>query len=148
MKVHELNWRKWLKKKANRLWRWNWSKWNTCWRGYKWQKSRTWSSVSAFFEWWQTPIVQRLPKMRGFKRYFKLKKNYKPINLWVLDLDERIKDIVNKDILIWLWYIKKWDIVKVLWNWDLKKNITFEWIDKFSKTAIKKIEDANWKIVE
>lgn len=35
-------------------------------------------------------------------------------------------------------YQKESDLVKVLWNWDFSKEISFIWLDKFSKTAIEK----------
>lgn len=41
-------------------------------KGLKGQKARSGFSQKAYFEGGQTPLFMRLPKRRGFKRYFKL----------------------------------------------------------------------------
>jgi|BioPla2DNA2_1021312.scaffolds.fasta_scaffold03496_21 large subunit ribosomal protein L15 len=149
MRLHEIKRSSGLKDKANRIWRWNASKWNYSGRGLKWQKARSGGSVPIFFEGGQTSIVQQMPKARWFKRYYKLVDKYSVINLWRLQKDERIKDKMelNKFKLKELWYIKKEsDLVKVLWNWDFSKEISFIWLDKFSKTAIEKIGKTKSKI--
>ncbi len=143
MRLHEIKRSTWLKDKANRLWRWNASKGNYCGKWHKWQKARSGGSVPNFFEWWQTPMVQRMPKMKWFKRYYKLVDKYFIVNLWNLQKDERIKEEMelNKFKLKELWYIKKEsDLVKILGNWDFSKKLIFIWIEKFSKTAFKKLE--------
>ena len=148
MRLHEIKKSTGLKNKAKRIWRWNASKWNYSGKGHKWQKARSGWGVSPFFEWWQTSIVQQMPKMRGFKRHFKLVDNYNVFNLWNIEKDERINNNmeINKFKLKELGYIKKEsDLIKILWNWDLSKNITFIGIDKFSKTAIEKIEKSGSK---
>ena len=38
------------------------------------------------------------------------------------------------------------DLVKVLWNWDFSKKLTFTWLEKYSKSALNKIEKAGAKI--
>jgi ribosomal protein L15 len=46
-----------------------------------------------------------------------------------------------------LWYIKKEsELVKILWTWDFSKKLTFTELEKYSKTAITKIEKAGAKI--
>lgn len=149
MGLYELKRSSGLKDKSNRLWRWNASKWNYSGKWHKWQKARSGVSISPFFEWWQTSIVQQMPKMKWFKRHYKLVDNYSVINLWNIQKDERVKNDMelNKFKLKELWYIKKEsDLVKVLWNWDFSKNLSFIGIDKFSKTAIEKIEKSWSKI--
>ncbi len=149
MRIHELKRSTWLKDKANRIWRGNASKWTYSGKWHKWQKARSGGSISPFFEWWQTPIVQRMPKMRWFKRHDKLVSNYSVINLWNLQKDERISDKMelNKFKLKELWYLKKEsDLVKILWNGDFSKNLIFVGMDKFSKTAMEKIEKSWSKI--
>lgn len=149
MRLHEIKKSTGLKDKANRLWRWNATKWNYSGKWHKWQKARSGWSVSPFFEWWQTSIVQRMPKMKWFKRHFKLVENYSVINLWNIEKDERIsKDMeITKFKLKELGYIKKEsDLVKILGNWDFSKNIIFVNMDKFSKTAVEKIEKTWSKI--
>ncbi len=149
MRLHEIKRSSWLKDKANRIWRWNASKWNYSGKGHKWQKARSGWSISPFFEGWQTSIVQKMPKMKWFKRHYKLVQNYSVVNLWALQKDERIvnKIELNKFKLKELWYIKKEsDLVKILWNWDFSKEIVFVGIDKVSKSAMDKIEKSGSKL--
>lgn len=149
MKLCELKRSTWLKDKANRIGRWNSSKWTYSGRGQKWQKARSWHSAKPFFEGWQTSIVMRMPKARWFKRHDKFVDSYSIINLSTLEKDERIaKDMeINKFKLKELGYIKKEsDLVKVLWNWDFSKKLTFTWLEKYSKSALNKIEKAGAKI--
>ena len=151
MLLHELTKSTGRKKPGKRLGRWDSSgAWNYSGRGIKWQGARSWWGVPAWFEWWQTPLHMRLPKLRGFKRYFKLLKHYELVNVGRLEQDARIdgKKPINKELLATLWYIKKvTSLVKILWNGDLKKSLQFEWIDAVSATALKKIEDA-WGVVK
>ncbi len=51
----------------------------TAGRGTKGQKSRTGSSIPAWFEGGQTPLHVRTPKLHGFKNRFRIE--YAPINL-------------------------------------------------------------------
>ncbi len=44
----------------------------TAGRGTKGQKSRTGSTIPAWFEGGQTPVSQRVPKLHGFKRRFRI----------------------------------------------------------------------------
>jgi ribosomal protein L15 len=37
-------------------------------------------------------------------------------------------------------------LVKILWNGELKKALNFTWIEKFTKSAVEKIEKAGGKI--
>ena len=150
MLLNNLKKSKWLSKKAKRLGRWNASgRWNFSTKGMKWQKSRSWGSLPSWFEWWQTTLSRRLPKLRWFKRYFKLVKTYEVVNLFKLEDDDRINSdvIIDKKLLKELNYISKenW-LVKILWEWELKKTLTFKWIDAFSKTAKQQIEKTSWKI--
>lgn len=142
-----INKSRWYAHKSKRLGRGNASKWNYSGRWIKWQKSRSWYSKNPGFEGGQTPLNKRLPKYRWFKRYFKLIDNYQIVNLDRLEADDRIKDTIDKSVLKELWYISYEDgYVKVLWEWDLSKKITFSWIEKFSKSAKDKIEKAWGKI--
>ena len=149
MKLHNLKKSTGLNKKAKRLGRWNASgKWNYSWKWHKWQKARSWAPRPGF-EWGQTSLLQRRPKSRWFKRYYKLVDEYVVLNVSDLQNDKRIeKWTVNKQILKDFGYIKKLSLnVKILWNWEFTKSLDFEWIECFSKTAIEKIEKAWWKIL-
>ena len=144
MKLHTLKRSTWIISKSKRLGRGN-SSWkgNYSTKGHKWQKARSGASMKPFFEGWQTSIVQRIPKARGFKRYFKLIKEVVTVNLGHLDADERITDgmEISKSLLKEFGYIKKdTSFVKVLGNGDWTKKVTFVDIDAFSKSAQEKIE--------
>ncbi len=144
MKIHQLQKSKWLKDKARRRWRGNGTgTGNYSGRGLKGQKARSWHSMKPFFEGWQTSIVQRLPKARGFTRYFKLVQDVVIVNLGVLDADVRITDTmeINKQVLKDLGYIKSIKaFVKLLWHGDYAKHLTFKDIDAFSASAKIKID--------
>jgi len=147
MQLQDLKRSKGLKDKARRKGRGNASKGNTSGRGNKWQWARAGYSRKPFFEWGQTPLVQRIPKMRGFKRYFKLLEDYNVINVSTFDSDERVIDKVNKEVLVALWYIKnEEELVKVLWQWEITKKLQCSGLEKYSKSAQDKIEKAGGKI--
>lgn len=114
-------------------------------RGMAGQRSRAGGSIPAWFEGGQTPLYRRLPKLRWFKRYFKLLNDHEPVNVWSLEADERIKsgDTITKEILTQYSYIRKSSsYVKILWNWDLKKKLSFDGIDAISASALTKVESA------
>jgi len=144
MKIHQLQKSKWLKDKARRRGRWNGTgTGNYSGRWLKGQKARSWHSMKPFFEGWQTSIVQRLPKARGFTRYYKLVKDVTIVNLGVLDADIRIADAmeITKQVLKDLWYIKSVKaFVKILWHGDYAKHLVFTGIDAFSASAKTKME--------
>lgn len=147
MLLHEIKKSTGLKDKSKRLWRWNASwRWNYSTKGLKWQKARSWWSLPAWFEWWQTPLTLRLPKLKWFRRYYKLIKHYDVINLSKIEKDPRFESdmLITKSILSELNYISSENsLVKILWDWDFSKKLNFEWIDSFSKVAKEKIEK-NW----
>ncbi len=117
-------------------------------RGLKGQGSRTGTSMRSSFEGGQTPLVQRLPKLRGFKRHFKLLTVYQPVNTSALEADVRIEtgSVVTFDNLVLRGYAHKNDKVKILGNGDLTKKLTFSGIHKFSATAEAKITEAGGSI--
>ena len=148
MKLHSLVRSKGLTDKLNRRWRGNASgRGNFSGRGCNGQKSRSGHSMKPFFEWGQTSVVMRMPKHRGFKRYYKLVTPIQVVNIEALQKDERVTDVVSKELLLQLGYIDTTDVaVKILWNWDLQKALSFEGIEHFSATAKTKIEKAGWSI--
>ncbi|MBU1758643.1 hypothetical protein KKG31_05940 [Patescibacteria group bacterium] len=88
-------------------------------------------------------MVQRMPKLKGFKRPFKLVKDVTVINLGTLDQDKRISDTmeVSKAKLKEFGYIKNVSIVvKILGDGDYNKKLTFIDIDVFSKSAQAKLD--------
>lgn len=147
MKLHQLEKSKWFKDKARRLGRWNASKGNYSGKWLKGQKARSGKSVRPFFEGWQTPVVMRMPKARWFKRCDKLIDHYVIINVSAFEKDPSFTMEVNKVILKEAGYIKSIsDLVKILWNWELNKSLEFTGIEKFTKSAVEKIEKAGGKI--
>ena len=143
MQIHQLQRSKWLKDKQRRKGRGNATgSGNYSGKGLKGQKSRSWFSMKPFFEWGQTSIVQRLPKARGFTRYFKLIKDVVIVNIGALDADKRITDAmeITKQLLKDLGYIKSTTaFVKILWQGEYAKHCTFKDIDAFSASAKAKI---------
>ncbi len=149
MMLHELS-RSWgLKDRPFRKWRGNSTrKWNYAWRWLWGQKSRAGGWVPNWFEWGQTPLHMRLPKLRWFKRYYKLLKDVTPVSLSMLESDERIKTwaTISMSVLAENWYCgKESSTVKILGK-DLKKKLSFEGIELFSAWARAAIEKAGGSI--
>ncbi len=147
MKLHSLTKSTGFKDKARRIGRGNASKGNTSGKGNKGQKARSGGSISPFFEGGQTPLIQRMPKFKGFKRPIKLQEVYAVVNLADLEKNEKVVSEVTKEVLKTAGYIKKTsEMVKVLGNGELKKKLVFSGIEKFSKSALEKIEKAGGEV--
>lgn len=147
--MHELQRNEHKKKKALRRGRGAWSgRGNYSTRGMKGQKARAGYSKQVGFEGGQTPLHMRLPKLRGFKRYFKLLKNVSPVNLASLEHSEAIKawDTVTMETLVDAGLCRANDTVKILGTGELTKSLTFDGISLFSASAKQKIEKAGGKI--
>ena len=131
-----------LKVSRKRVWRWDASwKWRTCWKGDKWQNARKWSWPWALFEWGQTPLYKRLPKLKWFTNIFK--KKYDVVNLSSIEKLEweiTLKVLADQWIISW----KTW-MLKVLWEWEVKNKISLKAV-KVSASAKEKIEKAWWKV--
>jgi large subunit ribosomal protein L15 len=87
----------------------------TAGRGSKGQLAR--NTVPAGFEGGQLPLMQRIPKLRGFKNPFRVE--YTPVNLDVLDALGT--DEVNPEVLVAAGALRKGDMVKVLGRGDLHR---------------------------
>ena len=131
----------------------------TAGRGTKGQKSRAGGSIPAWFEGGQTPLHQRIPKLRGFRNPFKI--DYEIVNigaigrlaaLGVLEPGEmpgskKTKGAaapvtVNQEILRAAGLVRRLDKpMKVLGNGDLSAAL-FVVADAFSASARAKIEAA------
>jgi large subunit ribosomal protein L15 len=69
------------------------------------------------------------------------------INVSTLEKDIRITTEVTKASLKSAGYLKKeTDLVKILGNGELSKALTFTGIEKFTKSAVEKIQKAGGKI--
>jgi large subunit ribosomal protein L15 len=89
----------------------------TAGRGSKGQLAR--GTVPAGFEGGQLPLMQRIPKLRGFKNPFRVE--YTPVNLDVLDALGI--DVVNPDVLVAAGALRKGDMVKILGRGELHRAV-------------------------
>lgn len=111
-------------------------------KGQNGQQSRRGFSLKRGFEGGQMPLNRRLPKF-GFWSRFRVA--YQVVNvsrLAELVAEDRIKDAVAYDDFYTLGLIsKRSKPVKILGDGELKVALTIE-ADKFTKSAIEKIEAA------
>lgn len=136
------------RKKSKRLGRWNASgKWTTAGRGMNGQNSRSGGWVPQWFEWGQTPLFRRMPKLKGFSNA-KFKTEYNVINLSDLEkLASKGITEINKEILLENKIIRKKRLwVKLLANWELKTKMTIL-VNKASTSAKEAVEKA-WGSLE
>jgi large subunit ribosomal protein L15 len=108
----------------------------TAGRGTKGQNSRTGGGVRLGFEGGQSPLAQRLPKLRGFKS-----KRPKTENVYTAQLNEMGAKIDNftlyENSIISSPYVN----VKLIYNGELTKKVSVS-MQGASKTAIKSVEKA------
>ena len=140
----------WSRKTSKKVWRGNWSgKWTYCGRGMNGQNSRSGGWVPDWFEWGQTPLFRRLPKLKGFSNA-KFKKHFNIINLKDLEKLASEKNIteINFEVLLENWMISKKRIraVKLLGNGELTKKLNVV-VDKASASAKEAVEKA-WGTIE
>ncbi len=112
-------------------------------KGHKGQNARSGGGVRTVFEGGQTPLYRRLPK-RGFNNA-RFTTTYATIN--VSDLN-RFEDgtLVSPALLKEVGLVKnQLDGIKVLGNGEVTKKLTVQ-ANKFSKTAIEKLEKSGSKI--
>ncbi len=147
MLLHEISRSKGYKNPKKRLGRGNASgKGNYSTKGLKGQKARSGGAKPVWFEWGQTPLTRRIPKLKGFKRYYKLVTSYQVVNVGDLERFDANTEI-TKEVLAESKLIRKAsEPVKILWNGDLTKSLLFKGIEAFSKSAKEKIEKAWGKI--
>ena len=111
-------------------------------RGQKGQKSRSGGNPHPWFEGGQMPLYRRLPK-RGFTNIFK--KEYEIINLVQLAGLET-KNPITPEVMREKGIIRRVDSVKILGNGELPEALTVH-AQKFSRSAVDKIEKAGGKVV-
>jgi len=104
----------------------------TAGRGTKGQKARR--TIPAGFEGGQLPLLQRIPKLKGFTNPFRVE--YTPVNLdtlVVLDVSD-----VNLDVLVENGLARKKDLVKILGRGTLttKMNVSAHAFSASAKAAI------------
>jgi len=117
----------------------------TAGRGTKGQKSRSGGKIPAKFEGGQLALVQRLPKLRGFKNRFK--KDVRGINLGKISEIFATKSKITKSDFLDAAIIKSpKQYVKILSVGNVKKPLKIE-ADFFSKGALEKIKKAGGEAV-
>ena len=135
------------RKTSKRLGRWNGSGLGTfCGRGCNGQNSRSGGWVPSWFEWGQTPLFRRMPKLKGFSNA-KFKTEYNVINLSDLAiLAEKGITTINKEVLLENRVVRRKTLpIKLLGTWTLTTKLEVV-VDKASATALKAIEKAWGKL--
>lgn len=89
----------------------------TAGRGGKGQRAR--DTVPLGFEGGQLPLMQRIPKLRGFKNPFRVA--YTPVNLD--DLEAFGREEVDPDALVAVGLVRKGALVKILGRGELSKPV-------------------------
>ena len=114
-----------------------------CGRGCKGQGQRKSGNVPAWFEGGQTPLHQRLPKLRGFKNYRRI--SYQAVNIH--DLEKLGESKINNAVLYAAGLIPNAEAkTKLLASGETTKKLEIE-VSKASAQAIAKIEQAGGKVI-
>lgn len=100
----------------------------TAGRGTKGQAAR--SKIPAGFEGGQLPLMQRIPKLRGFKNPFRVE--YTPVNVGALGAVDG--DHADLTALVAAGLVKKNALVKILGGGELTRAVRVE-AHAFSKSA-------------
>lgn len=114
----------------------------TAGRGQDGQKSRSGGGIRLGFEGGQMPLYRRIPK-RGFTNIWK--KDIVFVNVEDLNKFDEGSEITPEVLIEKNLIRKKNDGVKILGNGKLEKKLTVK-ANKFSKSAIEKIEAAGGKV--
>ena len=135
------------RKTFKRLGRGNGSgKWTYCGRGCNGQNSRSGGWVPSWFEWGQTPLFRRMPKLKGFSNA-KFKTEYSVVNLSDLALlAEKGVTTINKEVLLENNIVRRKSLpIKLLGGGTLtaKMNIV---VDSASTSAVAAVEKAGGKL--
>lgn len=145
LKLNELKPKKGTRKKIRRVGRGHASGWGTqAGRGHKGQNSRSGGGLTyTGFEGGQNPLYKRVPKLKGFRSFPKVK--FSVIN--VASFAKLKEDtVVNLENLISAGLIRKGaKYLKVLGNGDLETAWTVQ-AHKISETAQNKITKAGGKV--
>ena len=135
------------RKTSKRLGRGNGSgKGTYCGRGCKGQNARSGGGVAAWFEWGQTPLFRRMPKLKGFTNA-KFKTEYSVINLSDLaTLAEKGITTINKEVLLENKVVRNKNLpIKLLGQGELTAKVDVV-VDRASATAKEAVEKAWGKL--
>ena len=133
---------------SKRLWRGNGSgKWTFCGRWMNGQNCRSGGWVPDWFEWGQTPLFRRMPKLKGFSNA-KFTKEYNIINISDLAvLASKGITTVNKEVLLENNIIRKKSLwIKLLWNGTIETKVAVH-VDSSSASAKEAVEKAWGELV-
>ena len=110
------------------------------------QNSRSGGGTAAWFEWGQTPLFRRMPKLKGFSNAM-FTKEYNIVNLSDLEvLASKWITEVNKEVLLSNRVIRDKNLeVKLLAKGELKAKLTVV-VDRASASAKEAVEKAWGKI--
>ena len=150
MLLHEISKSQWLKKPHIQRGRgWGSHRGNYSGRWLKGQKARSGGSLPRWFEGGQTPLSQRLPKQRWFKKYFKLIDHVQGINLSDLERIVSIEDgmTLTPELCFDFGLCTANQSVKILGHGVLTKKVHIDGIPT-STSATKKIIAAGGTITE
>jgi large subunit ribosomal protein L15 len=146
MKLHELQ-PKQAKKSKLRKGQGNGGKGTFAGRGCKGQNSRAGGGVRLGFEGGQTPLIQRMPKKRGFRSPNRIEAQ--PINVEVLELHYKDGEKVSLETLLEKKVINKNNSkVKILGEGELTKKLEISAELLISKVAKAIVEKAGGKVIE
>ena len=141
MKLHDLAPPKGAKKDKRRVGRGTGGKGHkTAGRGTKGQKAR--SNIQLGFEGGQLPLMQRIPKLKGFTNPFRVE--YTPVNLGALDALEG--DEVTLETLVEAGLVRPKALVKILGQGTLNRPVRVH-AHAFSKSAEAAITAAGGSVV-
>lgn len=135
------------RKKSKRLWRWNGSgKWTYCGRWLNGQNCRAWGGVWPWFEWGQTPLFRRMPKLKGFSNA-NFTTRYSVVNVSQLEIlaQKGITEITKEVLVSNLVVREKNTLIKVLGDGEITSKITLK-INKVTSSALEKIQKAGWSV--
>ena len=135
------------KKSSKRLGRWNGSGLGTySGRGCKGQNARSGGGVPQWFEWGQTPLFRRMPKLKGFSNA-KFQAHYNIVNISdVAKLAENgVTEITKESLMEHGVVTRKYLPVKLLGKGEISKKVTVK-VAKASKSAQEAVEKAGGTI--
>ena len=143
MKLHDLHPTPGSHKPSRRVGRGHGSgRGKTAGRGTKGQKSRSGSSIPAWFEGGQTPLHIRTPKLHGFKNRFRVE--YAGVNLGRL-ADAASGTLITPDVLVHDGLLRSSKTkalpVKILGGGDAPKGVTIH-AHAFTRSALEKLAAA------
>ncbi|RMI45836.1 50S ribosomal protein L15 [Streptomyces triticirhizae] len=143
LKLHDLRPAPGAKKSKVRVGRGEASKGKTAGRGTKGTKARY--QVRAGFEGGQLPLIQRLPKLKGFRN--PAHKNYQVVNVEKLAALYPGGGEVTKADLVAKGAVRKNELVKVLGSGEISVALTVT-VDAVSASAKEKITAAGGSVTE